>query len=419
MWCWLPLGLLHSWNEAYYLLRVTTLVQGGSYYDGVFDNPPLFVYTLTALAKLGGVHELLFRFVSILCTLITTGFLYLISKVFLKNKAAIFSAALFTFFPMTVLFSKIIQIDMFAIMFMTASFYFAVVGTQKNRLWLLISGAFFGLGILTKFPTALVIFPLFYYWYRYHVQCKYIALFIGVSFVISLPWFLYTFIVNPAFLTAGVASSSNLFGLGSMHTDAPYYQLAMIVLAVGIFLLILVLLLKYKPNTVEQKTLALFSLVYAGFFLVLPNHEYYLLPVLVPLFLYIVLRLHTKVKMLKTMVSTFLIISILLVIVRPVYEINWKKAVEELNEYSDVDLVYSTNPAVIRYYIQKNVTWLHPELNASFSTHNVAVLFTWYDTFNLKDTQLFSFIEEHYVLLEDVDGKIFLYGSPDIHRGIV
>ena len=86
LWIWLPLGLIHSWNEAYYMMRVTHVAEGGSYLDGSFDNPPLFVYSLSLLSRITGISLIAFRFVIVFCTLITTYLIYQIGCIFGKKR---------------------------------------------------------------------------------------------------------------------------------------------------------------------------------------------------------------------------------------------------------------------------------------------------------------------------------------------
>jgi 4-amino-4-deoxy-L-arabinose transferase-like glycosyltransferase len=72
----MPLGLLHSWNEAYYLMHTTYVADGGSYLDGGFDNPPLFVYILAGLSKFTSINIVAFRLFIVFCTLVTTFTIY-------------------------------------------------------------------------------------------------------------------------------------------------------------------------------------------------------------------------------------------------------------------------------------------------------------------------------------------------------
>lgn len=417
IWIWLPLGLIHSWNEAYYMMRVTHVAEGGSYLDGSFDNPPLFVYSLSLLSRITGISLIAFRFVIVFCTLITTYLIYQIGCIFGKKRAGLVSSSLYAFFPMTVIFSKIIQIDLFAVMLMTAAFYFAVLGVKKNKNWFYLSGLFLGLTVFTKFPAALVSLPIFYFMYSQKIQIKYFLLIIVEAILVPLPWIAHVLTVKPSFLRSSASSSKNFFGLGSMHIDAPLYQLAMVLLATLVFISLLVLFWKRKPKSVEEKTLALFTLIFSGFFLLLPNHEYYLLPVFVPLFLFLgnIYKKEEKRKKVKKILIVFLIISVILLVTRPVYDVNWEEASNYVKDnYPENLTIYSTSPRVTDYYMQQEVNWLHPNKIENISENKTIIMFTCYDRFNLENLQILGIIKEKFTLLNNINDKILIYGSKDL-----
>ena len=414
IWIWLPLGILHSWNESYYLTRVSHIIEGGSYLDGKFDNPPLFVYILTAFSKIIGVNIFVFRLFIIFCTIVTTFFIYQLGLIFGNKKIAITSSALFAFFPEIVLFSKIIQIEMFVIMLMICSFYFAVIGIKKNKKWFWASGLFLGLIVLTKFPMALVIIPIFYYMFYSKVEIKYYLFIIIETILVPLPWVVYVFMTNPYFFASGGGSSQNFFGLGLMHTEAPTYQLAMVVLAFFVFIFLIMLYQRKKPFSLEEKTLFLFALIFSGFFLLLPNHEYYLLPFFVPFFLFISLIYlkEKKWEKLKKIIGIFSVISLVFLIARPVYEVNWEEACNYVKDnFSKNITVYSTSPRVVDYYLSNKVIWLHPNNIENLTNNRSIIMFTRYDTINLRSTNIPKLIEEDFILLKNFEDKIFIYGS--------
>lgn len=417
IWIWLPLGLVHSWNEAYYTMRVTHIVEGGSYLDGSFDNPPLFVYSLSFLSKIFGISITLFRLFIVFCTLVTTYIVYHIGNILGNKRVGLVSSAIYAFFPMTVIFSKIIQIDMFGIMLMTATFYFAILGIKKNKRWFFLSGFFLGLTVFTKIPMALVIIPTFYYMFYKKVEIKYFLLIIIETILVPLPWIAYVWTVNSSFLISGASSSSNFFGLGTMHSEVPYYQLSMILLAIFVLISLLILIWKRKPTSIEEKSLVLYFLIFSGFFLLLPNHEYYLLPVFAPLFIFIGLsyKKGDNWKKFKKIILIFLGISIILLVARPLYDVNWEESVDFVKEnYSNNVTVYSTNPRVTEYYFQKKVNWLHPDQIADISENNTIIMFTTYDRIDLENVHVIVIIEEKFIFLRSFNDKIFVYGSKNL-----
>ena len=421
IWIWMPLGFLHSWNEAFYLERTVYVAEGGSYLDGIFDNPPMFVYTLSTISKITGICIVAFRFFIVFCTLITTYTIYRIGLFIGNKRVGVVSSALYAFFPITVIFSKIIQIDVFAIMLITLSFYFAILGTKKRK-WFIPSGIFLGLAAFAKLPMALIILPIFLYMYYKKVEIKYFILMIIEPILVFSPWVIQVLMTKPSFLKSGPSSSSNFFGLGSMHaSSAPFYQLAMISLAILVLVFLLILFFKKRPVSPEEKPLALFPLIYSLFFVLLPNHEYYLLPVFVPLFIFLGLKYDKKrvkekkifVGWAKKTIIAFLIISAFFLVAKPIYEVNWQEAGDFAREnYSGNITIYSTNPSVTEYIVQQDVNWL--KSTSDISTNKTIILFTTYDKLQLTGFNILQFIEEEFVLLKNFNDKIFVYSSKDL-----
>ncbi len=411
-WTWLPLGVFHSWNEAYYMMRVTHISNGGSYLDWGFDNPPLFVYILTALSKIS-LNLIFFRLFMVLCTILSAFLVYKIGLVFADKKTALLSSAMFAFFPLVMLFSKKLQIEMFALLLMTLSFYFAVLGVEKKDLFFHFSALFLGLTILTKFPFALVGIAIFYYMYKKKVGIfRIFFTFFEAGFVSSI-WFIYVFFSSPSFFGERVASSSNLFGLGNMHASAPIYQIILLSIAVLTLFFLVFLFVFRRPVNIEEKTLFLFALIFAVFFFLLPNHEYYLIPFFVPIFVYFALKFSKK-RCIR-LVGVFFIISLVFLVARPFYEVDWEVTNDYIEEnFSDKNVtIYSTNPRVSEYYLKDNVTWLKPSMINTF-LNNTVVSFTCYDIANLKSVNLWNKIKEDLVLFKQWDDKTFVYGGENL-----
>lgn len=410
-WSWSPLGVVHSWNEVYYLERTNYIVNGGSYLDGAFDNPPFFVYTLSFISKFTGINLIAFRFFNIFCTLVTICVVYLIGAAIKDKKTGLISSALYAFFPMNVIFSKILQIEMFGIMLMTLSFYFTILGT-KNRKWFFLSGVFLGLTAFTKIPFALVFIPIFFYMIHKKTELKFFIMIILESILVLLPWATYVLATKPSFLNASSTSSTNFFGLGSMHAKGAPYQTIMIVLALVVLISLIIFFWKKKPKSGEEKTIAVFAIVFSLFFVVLPNHEYYLLPIFVPLLLFLGMIYSKKDKKIKTILISFLVISIIFLAAKPLYDVDWQEASDYIKKnYPQNINVSSTNPEVMSYLLSKNVTWLTRE---EISTNNTILAFTFYDKITFDALDMNKFIEENFVLLKNFDNKIFVYGSKDL-----
>lgn len=412
IWSWAPLGVVHSWNETYYLERTNYVSNGGSYLDGIFDNPPFFVYALSFLSKFTGINLIAFRLFNIFCTLITVYVIYLIGKAIKDKETGLISAALYAFFPMNVIFSKILQIEMFGIMLMTVTFYFAVLGTKENK-WFLLSGVFLGLTAFTKIPFALVFIPICFLMIQKKTQLKFYIILIAEAILILLPWGIYVLLTKPSFLKS-TSSTTNFFGLGTMHAKGAPYQTVMIILALTVFILLVVFFWRKKLKTAEGKTLAIFALIFSLFFVVLPNHEYYLLPVFVPLFLFmgLVYCKKEKIKKIKKIIAIFFVISVIFLVAKPFYDVNWDDASNYIKEnfQSNVN-VSSTNPEVLGYLLSKNVSWLTMD---EISYNNTILVFTFYDKITLDALKIDKILDENFKLKKSFDDKIFIYESKDL-----
>jgi 4-amino-4-deoxy-L-arabinose transferase-like glycosyltransferase len=397
---------------------VKQINEGISYLDGVFDNPPLFVFTLTLISKIVGISEIFFRIFIVFCALITTLLVYRVCLILGDKKKAIFASGFYAFFPMNVIFSKIVQIDMYGIALMMLAFYFSILGIKKNKIWFYPSGFFLGLTIISKIPFGLSMIPIIYYMKKKNIESKYIISFILTAFIIPIIWITYILLTNFNYLKRGAGSSSNFFGLGPMHSAAPLYQLYMILIALFLIFFLTILIIKKRPINFEEKTLIIFIATFSFFFIILPNHEYYLLTVFAPLFIFLSLKINSTKKN-KILLTVFLFISISILILRPVYEVNWKEPCFFVKEnYSNDIIIFSSNPKVSEYYLNRDVKWLHPDQINYSSAYNTIFMFTTYDKMNLRNIGLLNMIEENFVLLKDYDNKIFLYGSENLKRGV-
>ena len=108
-------------------------------------------------------------------------------------------------------------------------------------------------------------------------------------------------------------------------------------------------------------------------------------------------------------------ISIILLVVRPLYEVNWEESVDFVKEnYSNYVTVYSTSPKVTEYYFNRKINWLHPSQIADISENNTIIMFTIYDRIDLENVQVMKIIEEKFIFLRSFNDKIFVYGSKNL-----
>jgi len=380
MWSWLQLGLFHSWNEAYYMLRTSGELV-------IFDNPPFFIYTLKFFAIIFGENLFVFRFFIILCTLAIIIITYLIGKEITSKKIAVLAALMTGFFPAYVVFSKILQIEMFAILFGMLALYFIF----KDK-WVF-SAIFIGLAIFAKIPMFVFLFPMIYYIYKTKPKI-YVIWYLFISALINIPWYLYTFLNNPEFLANRHGSSSNFFALGMGHNIT--YLIFMYLLIFVMVAAVIILYIKIKPKNVKEYTLYFIILLTTLFYAFLPNHEYYLLPLFPALFLLISARL--REVNLKKILGILLIASAILIIINPIYNVNYEEPCTYVKEnYQGVQL-YATYPPVAEYYTGfKNIK----QVKNLGECESGSVLIT---TFGES-----SIVKCNITLIKSFDNNIFIY----------
>ncbi|MFC1625532.1 ArnT family glycosyltransferase [Patescibacteria group bacterium] len=117
--------------------------------------------------------ELWGRFVSILCSLISAFFLYLIGKKFLGSMGGILTAFFFLFLPYNIYFSRVILPEPMAVALALSGMWFFVRFIEGNRwIWLYVSGVFMSLSMLLKPFTGFYLIPLFYLYFQKYIWKK-------------------------------------------------------------------------------------------------------------------------------------------------------------------------------------------------------------------------------------------------------
>ncbi len=465
-WIWLPLGVFHGWNEAYYIDRAAHIVEGGSYLDGYNDNPPLFTYTLACLIAVFGTNIPVMRAFVALCGASAAVLVALTTKhaLMLTGKgsgintydgnAHIYAGLLYSTIPLDVIFSKIIQIDTFAIMLSTASLYFAFsylaadercTDGRKRPLLLSLSGIFLGLSCLSKLPMVLVMLPIAFLILRKSARpcgklltsLKMTAFFGSIpkaliaifptrrsAFELSIvlvpiiaiqaAWYVYAFESAPAFLSRAVESQSNYFAL--YETYNPAYKRTVLIAACALLTSVAYYYWKYRPETNVRTALMLFSLSTCAFAVVFPNHEYYMLPTFVPLS--IELAISSSMRTLKRFFALMLAGSIVFLAMQPALEVDFESTGKYIvdhysnpsnmtNESCELTIVCGSPPQ-LRYYTGMKID----ELNESnLHTERTVVVLTIYD--RLWHPDLSSMIESRYVRSSD-DGKVTIYITTDL-----
>lgn len=157
MWLrWINSFPLANWDEAWYAEISRNMASGeygyfmpfwnGQYF---FDKPPLYFWLTTATIKLFGVGEWQMRLVSYIAGLGVLLFLYLIGRKLFNTKVGIVATIIFLTLNQVLKRFTEGNLDSLLILTFLGCIYFYLKGRETQR-WGIISGIFFGLGLLVK-----------------------------------------------------------------------------------------------------------------------------------------------------------------------------------------------------------------------------------------------------------------------------
>jgi len=179
-----PVADWHSWRQADTASVTRTYIRDGinlllpRYHDissiqtGIF-NPngyrmvefPIYnaINAVIATSFKSIPQEVWGRLLTIGFSLITSFFLYLIGKKLMGKWGGILVAFFYLFIPFNIYFTRVILPDPMAVTFGVISIWAFMMFTDKeNNLFLLLSGAFFGLAMLIKPYLGFYLFPIGY-----------------------------------------------------------------------------------------------------------------------------------------------------------------------------------------------------------------------------------------------------------------
>ncbi|MBW2981158.1 glycosyltransferase family 39 protein [Candidatus Woesearchaeota archaeon] len=169
----------------------------------VFSRPPLFHFIGAALFKVFGVFgesasNAAMKLISPLFGSLTILLVFLISKKVFNKKVALYSTIFIAFLPIHIDYSSTPHVEALLVFFLTVSLHFILTNRPK------LSGLSYGLALLTKYQALFILPVLLLAFYLRHkkkhpVFVKKSAVFLLISFAISLPWFIRNYIAlnNP------------------------------------------------------------------------------------------------------------------------------------------------------------------------------------------------------------------------------
>lgn len=284
-------GGYHSFNEGWYSTlalnyRTHSLLFPVSVFGKIdYNVVPFYSYILYAALTLFGDRELIYRTATIIFSVLTFPFIYLIGRRLYGRAAALAAAGIYAFAPASVVVGRNVQTDpvYLCFLFIAIHIYLKSRDEKKPRgMWW--SGVFFGLSFFTK-QFAILWLPAVGLWElvkgrglrafnRGHLY------FAAGALLFPAPFFLYHMITRAGEIVKSQAelSASQLHSLSLVDFqqvfEELYWALSPLIFVLCLFAAISMLRGKRKDG---DGLLALSTAVFVAFFCVFHGHSYYLL----------------------------------------------------------------------------------------------------------------------------------------------
>ena len=166
---------------------------------------PIYQAMTALLYKIFVPQEFLGRFLSIIFTILSSIFLYLITKRFFESKIAVFSVLFFLFSPLVLFYSRTIMLEPMEVFLFLASLHFYLVWSDTERtpqLWTAtILSTFF---ILVKPMYGIILFPIVLICginkeKPLSIKNRLLVLSFAIQGIFLLMWFYHTQTINHLF----------------------------------------------------------------------------------------------------------------------------------------------------------------------------------------------------------------------------
>ena len=197
-----------------------------------FDKPPLFYWLIAASYKLFDISAFSSRLPSAVCAILLILFTwYTVGKVLGKTSGYLSAAILATSIEFIFL-GRRAATDMTLCLFISSALYslylsYFIKEWKEKIFWVILSGMFAGLAILTKGPVGIV-FPLFiltlFLLLRKQFDVKHLKIYFLITFfatLISLPWYVLVHIKTQGEFTKAFFFTHNLERFTSVVGEHP------------------------------------------------------------------------------------------------------------------------------------------------------------------------------------------------------
>ena len=131
---------------------------------GYFEHPPMIAFVIRLFTDIFGDKWYAIELCSQSMSLLTIIFLFILSKELFGNEAALLSVIIAESMPMFFIGSTILTIDNIMIVFWIMTTYLFLKGLKEDKkVFLLLSGVTFGLGLMSKYTMILLPASMFLY----------------------------------------------------------------------------------------------------------------------------------------------------------------------------------------------------------------------------------------------------------------
>ncbi|MEM6380021.1 MAG: glycosyltransferase family 39 protein [Bacteroidota bacterium] len=246
---------LFDWDEINFAEISREMIATGDYlrvyidYEPFFQKPPLFFWFQVLSMKTFGVNEFAARFPNAVCGIITLVLLFNLGRSLYDDYFGHLWALIYVGTVLPFLYFKSGIIDPYFNLFIFLGLYYIILYYWKKEqfsmplryskwAYLLLSGLFLGLGILTKGPVAFLLASLtmFVYWiyqrFRFYITVPAYLLLTFVAFLLTVAWFgIETLLNGPEFVQAFIAYNIELATTESAgHGGFPGYHFVVMLL---------------------------------------------------------------------------------------------------------------------------------------------------------------------------------------------
>ncbi|HRE41592.1 MAG TPA: glycosyltransferase family 39 protein [Ignavibacteria bacterium] len=175
----------------------------------------IYPYLVSVFYNIFGLNEAIGRIVSIIFSVIATFYLFLLVKLIINEKSALWSAVIFSILPMNFFFSRAFMPESAMIMFSIAGIYFYLSWINSDKLkFYIFSLICISLAVLIKLPVLYLGIPLIflsYYKYKFKFLLNYKIWFF--AFVVILFVFLWYNHAHNLYKSTGL--TFNIWNYGS------------------------------------------------------------------------------------------------------------------------------------------------------------------------------------------------------------